>query len=359
MGVMDVRWEATRTTNIGLDVSAFKGLNLTLEVWQRRTTDMLYPQAIPVVLTGRVNNPSVNVGEMKNTGFEIDLGYNGTALGRDLSYQVSLNISTYKNQIVSLGSEKYLDGANFRQNMYTRSAVGRSFPEFYGYQVDGFFETQAEVNAHPTFGDYNAVGRYKFRDISGPDGVPDGKITPDDRTFLGSPHPDFVGGINFNLEYKGFDLNGQFYGSYGNKVVNYVRRWLDYDQFIGGRSYEALYKSWGSKYLVGKPTLPKAEKGAASTTNQLPSSAFIEDASYLRLRNLQVGYNLGKLLNTPAISSMRIYFQVSNLFTLTKYSGLDPETNAGTDRNNARNYGIDQGQWPTPRQIMVGITLGL
>ena len=353
LGVENVKWEATRTANIGIDIAAFKGVSLTFDLWQRRTTDMLFPQSIPQVF-GRFSNPSVNVGEMLNTGFELDLGYRGTALGRDLNYQLSLNISRYKNEIISLGNDKYLDGGGFRQNVYTRSEVGHAFPEFYGYIVDGFFETQAEVDKHATFGDYNAVGRYKFRDVNN-----DGRITTDDRTYIGSPHPDFVGGLNFNLEYKGFDLNGQFYGSYGNQVINYVRRWIDFDQFIGGRSYESLYKSWGSKYLVGKAILPKAETGAASSTNQLPSTAFIEDASYLRLRNLQLGYNLGKLLNTPAVNSLRLYVQVTNLFTLTKYSGLDPETNSGTGRDNARNYGMDQGQWPTPRQVMFGITLGL
>ena len=356
MGVADVKWEATRTTNVGIDAAFLGGFNLTFDVWQRRTTDMLYPQAIPMVF-GRVTTPSVNVGEMKNTGFDLDLGYRGTALNRELTYQLNMNISRYKNEIVSLGNDRYLEGGGFRQQVYTRSEVGHAFPEFFGYIVDGIFQNQAEVDAHATYGTYNAVGRYKFKDISGPDGVPDGRITVDDRTYLGSPHPDFVGGLNFNLEYKGFDLNGQFYGSYGNKVVNYVRRWLDYNQFIGGRSWESLYKSWGSPYLVGEATIARAETNVPE--NQNPSTVFIEDASYLRLRNLQVGYNLGKLFNTPIISTMRVYAQITNLFTLTKYSGLDPETNSATDRNNARNYGIDQGQWPTPRQIMVGITLGL
>jgi hypothetical protein len=314
---------------------------------------MLYPRAIPQVF-GRVTTPSVNVGEMENRGFDLDIGYRGTGLGRELRYQLSLNVSRYKNKIVELSGVEgeFLEGSNYRQHVYTRSQAGTTFPEFYGYIVDGIFQTQAEVDTHAPYGTYNKVGRYKFRDVNG-----DGRITADDRTFIGSPHPDFVGGLNFNLEYKNFDLSGQLYGSYGNKMMNYVRRWLDYSQFLGGRSYESLYNSFGSPYLKGEVKLPLAETGV--TESQNPSTAFVEDASYLRLRNLQLGYNVGKLLNTPVVTSLRVFVQATNLFTFTKYSGLDPETNTEAGRNSARNYGVDQGQWPTPRQFMIGFNLGL
>ena len=359
LGNTDVKWETTKNINVGIDVALSMGLTFSFDVYNRRTTDMLFPKSIPATL-GRVTAPSLNVGEMLNTGFDLDIGYRGSALNRELRYSISLNVTHYKNEIIRLsGNElEFLEGNDLRQSRYTRTEKGRAFPEFYGYIVDGIFQTQAEVDAHATFGSYNEVGRYKFRDISGPDGVPDGRITADDRTYIGSPHPDFAGGMNFNVEYKGFDLNGMFRFSYGNKVVNYARRWLDYEQFKGGRSYESLYKSFGSPYLVGEATLPKAEPGRSET--QQSSTVFIEDASFLRLSNLQLGYNLGNLLNTPAISSLRVYLQITNLFTITPYSGLDPETSQNNaDRGAWINYGTDQGQWPTPRQFMVGITLGL
>jgi TonB-linked SusC/RagA family outer membrane protein len=361
LGNPNVKWESTKTFSIGIDAAFLGGFTLTADYYQRRTTDMLYPKAVPAV-AGRATAPSVNVGEMFNRGFDIDLGYRGTALNRDLRYQVSLNFSTYKNELVNLTGNKdeFLDGSGFREQIYTRSMSGHAYPEFYGYIVDGIFQTKEEAAAWPVAFDqaYNEPGHYKFRDISGPDGVPDGKITTLDRTFIGSPHPDFYGGVNFNIEYKGFDLNGQFYGTYGNKMVNYSMRFINYYQFDGGRGYDYLYNSWGSPYLKdnAKAKLPKSDR---STVSQYPSTAFIEDASYLRLRNLQLGYNLSKLVNIPSVNSLRLYVQVTNLFTLTKYSGLDPDASRGESRDSARNFGVDSGAWPTPREIMFGLSIGL
>ena len=349
-GINDAKWETTYTTNVGIDAAFLSGFILNVDVWQRRTTDMLYPKAIPAVF-GRVSQPTVNVGEMKNTGFDFNFGYRGTAMSRELHYALNMNISHYKNKIIKLGREGEYLSTSLRTMEYTRAEPGTAFPEFYGYVVDGIFETQAEVDAWPAFGDYNKIGRYKFKDING-----DGKIDTNDRQYIGSPHPKFVGGLNFTLEYKGIDLTGEFYGSYGNKMLNYVRRWLDYKQFLGGRSYESLYESYGSPWLKGKATLPLAE---TRQEHQFPSTVFIEDASYLRLRNLQLGYNLGKVMTIPTVYSLRIYLQVTNLFTLSKYSGLDPETTSNAGRVSQTAYGIDQGQWPTPRQIIVGLSVGL
>lgn len=187
----------------------------------------------------------------------------------------------------------------------------------------------------------------------------DGVINADDRTYIGSPHPKFVAGLNFSVEYKNFDLNGQLFGSYGNKMVNYVRRFIDFAQFNGGRSHDRLYNSWGSPYLSDntKAKLPIAEGN--DSPSQVPSTAFIEDASYLRLRNLQIGYNFTKLINRPGINNLRLYIQATNLFTITDYSGLDPEVNVrGTGKDDARNFGVDSGSWPTPRQFMIGLNVG-
>ena len=360
LGVSDVKWETTSTTNVAIDAAFLRNFNLTLDVWYRRTTDMLYPKAIPAV-NGSYSAPNVNVGEMENRGFDLDIGYKGAALQNDLRYQLNLNISQYKNKVVKLtGAEgEFLDGGAYRQEIYTRTMTGTAFPEFFGYIVDGIFQTEAEASAHPVrvgLPNYNKPGHYKFRDYNG-----DGVINEDDRTFIGSPHPKFTGGLNFNFEYKMFDLNGQFYSSYGNKMVNQVSRWIDFVQFDGGRSKDRLYNSWGSPYLSdwSKARLPMAE--VDDTSSQTASTAFIEDASYLRLRNLQLGCNLSKLLHVRDIKSLRVFLQVTNLFTFTKYSGLDPEVNiSGTaSRNNSRNYGVDAGSWPTPRQILFGVNIGL
>lgn len=358
LGNDQVVWEATTTYNVGVDATLLdRKFNFSIDAWHRYTSDMLFPEPIPQVF-GDVSAPSINIGEMKNMGFDIELGYNGKAIENKLTYNVTGTISRYTNEIVKISSDmkREYDAVSLRQLVYTRFAVGTAYPEFYGYIVDGIFQTQAEADAHPqAFGtNYNKPGHFKFRDISGPDGKPDGKITTADRTYIGSPHPDFVGGLNIDLAYNNFDLNLFFYGSYGNEVVNYVTRWIDYGMFNGGLSKKALYESWGSPYLKNNAdaTLPMLDQNDIS---QYPSTAFLEDGSYLRLKNLRLGYTVPRsVLQRAQIKSLKVYAQVSNLFTLTKYSGLDPEINLG-----GTSMGLDQGAWPTPRQVMFGVNLGL
>jgi len=361
IGNAQVQWEETATLNVGIDATFLRSLSVSFDLWQRRTTNMLYQQAIPMVL-GRVTAPYLNVGEMSNKGFDLDIQYRGVALNKELRYTLGLNVSGYVNKIDQLTGNKdeFIDGPGLREQIYTRSKTGTAFPEYFGYTVDGILQSDAEAAAHtPAFGSYNAAGRYKFIDING-----DGKVDSNDRGYIGSPHPKFVTGLNFNFEYKGFDLNGQLYASVGHKMINYVRRFTEFSQFNGGRHHNRLYKTWGSPYLNGdnsKATLPVAET-LQSTTSQFPSTAWIEDASFLRLRNLQLGYNLTNVVNMPSVSSLRVYVQVTNLFTITNYSGLNPEQSPGNDfgaGDGPRNLGVDQGQWPTPRQWMFGVSIGL
>jgi TonB-linked SusC/RagA family outer membrane protein len=353
-GNPDVKWETTKTTNLGIDAAFNNNLTVSLDLWQRVTSDMLYPKQIPMVL-GRASAPSINVGEMKNQGFDIELGYSNNALGGELTYNLNFNLSHYKNEIVKLSDneDEFLSGGSFREMIYTRSEIGTAFPEFYGYMVEGIFQTQAEADAWPTAfgedGDYNEPGHYKYKDVTG-----DGVINSDDRTYIGSPHPDFTAAFNANLNYKGFGLVAHFYSSYGNEMVNYVRRFIDFVQFQGGRSHDRLYNSWGSPYLDDNANakLPKAEGN--DIDSQQPSTAFIEDASYLRLENLRLSYDVNRLLNGDNFRNIQVFGQMSNVFTISKYSGLDPEVNSG-----GSNLGIDSGAWPTPRQIMFGVNIGL
>jgi hypothetical protein len=338
---------------VGLDATVFKNFDLTLDVWQRRTTNMLYAKAIPQVL-GQATAPSVNVGEMLNKGFDIALGYRGSALNNELTYNVNVDVSHYKNEIVKLAgvSGEILQGSAYREQIYTRTQQGRAFPEFFGYVVEGIFQTADEAAAWPkafgSTGTYNKPGHYKYKDLN------DDKVINDlDRTYIGSPHPDFTAGLNFSVAYKGFDLYALFYASVGNEMVNYVRRFTDFVQFAGGRSYDRLYNSWGSPYLKDntQAKLPMAETN--DTQSQVVSTAFIEDASFLRLKNLKVGYDLNRVMKTK-LRTLQIYGQVSNLFTITKYSGLDPEVNSS-----GVNMGVDMGSWPTARQILFGVNIGI
>ncbi len=359
-GNADAKWESTTTSNIGIDMTMFNGkISLGIDAWLRNTSDMLYQKAIPSVV-GDATAAYINIGEMKNKGLDVSATYNGKAMGGKLSYSVTANISTYKNEVVKLTDNKdeYLAGSELRQMSYTRSYVGWEYPSFYGYIVDGIFQTQAEADAWPTAigedGNYNKPGHFKFRDVDG-----NGYIDSNDRTKIGSPHPDFYGGINFQLNYGNFDMAAFFTGSYGNDMVNYVNRWINYKNFLGNRSKDRLYKSWGSPYLKdnSKATLAMAEND--DEISQYPSTHFIEDASYLRLKTFQLGYNLPKKsLDKLKLSNVRIYFQASNLFTLTKYSGLDPEGGLDPDGSDSL-MGVDRGAWPTAQEFMLGVDFSL
>ncbi len=359
-GNTSVKWESTTTINIGIDATLLKNFTLALDVWQRSTKDMLYPKQLPLVL-GTASRPSINIGEMKNTGVDLTLGYANSSMNGDFTYSADLVFSTYKNELVRLTdvATDFYQGSGYREKYYTRTQTGRAFPEFFGYIVDGIFQSQAEADNWPkafgAAGTYNKPGHFKYRDVSGPNGEPDNVIDANDRTYIGSPHPDFTAGLSINLGYKGFSFSTTLFATVGNDVVNYVSRFIDYTQFESGKSHRRLYESWGSPYLKSNAdaTMPIIYQN--DTPHQEPSTAFLEDGSFLRMKTLRIGYDFNKLLNSR-FSTVTLYFQGSNLFTMTKYSGLDPEI---AIPNSAINMGIDSGAWPTTKQFLFGISFGL
>ena len=346
-GNNDVSWETTETFNAGVNATMLdKKLTLNVDVWQRNTSDMLYRLSIPQVM-GIATPPFVNIGKMKNKGIDIELGYHNTLMNGKFTYAVNATWSHYKNEVVSLSDNtKEVMGYSLRQVEYTRATTGQAYPMFYGLIADGIIQNAAEAASAPKFDAYTTVGHFKYRDLNG-----DGLITMDkDRTYIGDPHPKFTGGLNIDLGYANFDLNMFFYGSYGNDMINYVSRWIDYGQFVGGLSKDALYNSWTPTNTGAR--LPMLDGAAHS---QEASTAFIEDGSYLRMKTMRLGYTVPQtILDKAKIKSLRVYLQATNLFTLTKYRGLDPELDSS-----GMNMGVDQGSWPTPRQITVGLILGL
>jgi TonB-linked SusC/RagA family outer membrane protein len=364
LGNVNAKWETTTALNLGVDLTMLDNkLEVNLDLFDRKTSDMLYAVQLPHVY-GNAQRPSVNIGEMENKGIDLMLTYHGE-VGKDFKYTLRANASHYKNNVIKLNDneKEVLWGDTERGNIYTISKAGEPISSFYGYEVLGFFNTWEEANAYPQFGDYNAPGRFKYKDQltvdTNSDGVPDkadGVINADDRVIIGSPHPDLVYGLNIDLQYKNFDATMFFQGSYGNELINYVSRWTDYFQFNGNRSPERLYESWTeARYKSGaKITLPIAE--THDTNSQLPNSSFVESGSYFRLKNLQIGYSLPKeLVTRMKVSNLRLYVQATNLFTITPYSGLDPEIRSTNDRHN----GLDQGIYPTSQTIMFGLNLSL
>lgn len=344
-GNLNGKWETTTTTNVGFDATLFNQLTINFDWYDKTTTDMLYQLGLPFT-QGEATAPFQNVAEMNNTGIDLGLAYSNTAMGGDLSYNIAANFSTYKNEVISLGdnANEVLIGPSRRQYSYTRSITGQPISSFYGLIIDGF-TTQADVGSGEYDAYYDRPGRYKYRDING-----DGLITDDDRTFIGSPHPDFTYGLNLNIQYKNFDVTMFFQGVQGNDLLNYVNRWIDFVTFQGNRSVKMLTDSW-------TPENPNASLPVLSAGDNLsyqPSSYFVEDGSYFRMKNLQIGYNFPTI---AGIDNLRLYFQATNLFTITDYSGLDPEVNIQFGNNNM--FGFDEGIYPTPQQFILGLNLGL
>ena len=357
IGNPDARWETTISTNIAIDATLFGALDVSLDLWKKDTEDMLFRVAIPSVV-GVAREPSINIGSMENKGIDITVDYRGN-ITDDLSYHVAATFSTFTNEITKLSNteEEFIIGDDVRGQIYTRAEVGSSFPEFFGYVVDGIFQTQEEADVHAVNGTYNQPGNLIVRDIDG-----DGEITPDDRTFIGSPLPDFTAGLNFGIQFKGFDLSATLYTSIGNDIANYTSRFRRYGLFQGPKAPDRLYRSWGSPFLDDNrnAVLPKAS--SSTSFEQNASTEYIEDGSYLRLQNLQLGYNFSNsILEKLHLTNLRFYVQGSNLFTITDYSGLDPELPVPflNDGRWEINRGIDIGGWPISRQFLVGLNVTL
>jgi TonB-linked SusC/RagA family outer membrane protein len=351
-GNPNARWETTNTINFGLDFTVFNNLSLGIDIWKKKTKDMLFPKSIPAVY-GYASAPSVNIGDMLNRGIDLTLDYKGKSTNGDFTYNINIVASTYKNEILTLSDkeDEVRYGTIQRDQYYTFAKRGTAFPEFYGYKVLGIFQSDAEANTYltneldPT---YNKAGHFIFADINN-----DGVINSQDRTSIGNPHPDLTLGLNLNFGYKNFDLLATFYSSIGNDALNVDRRTLDFNYMEFWRGTRRLYESWGSPHLNDNSNAKMPIAEINDQVSQLPSSYYIEDASYLRLRNLQFGYTFpNNLVNKIGIDNLRLFLVGQNLFTITKYSGLDPAF-----YNSGINLGVDGGRWPTVKSYMLGLNV--
>jgi TonB-linked SusC/RagA family outer membrane protein len=351
------KWETTTQTNIGFDATLFNKLTLNFDWYSRLTSDMLYQLPQPAT-RGVASLPYQNVGEMSNKGIDIMLSYNGQSANGDFKYSIGANWSTYKNEVVKISSNanEVLLGPDRRQYIYTRAEDGHPISSFYGLIIDGFtdgsesYDSAGELYSKVYPGYYNYAdgkGRFKYRDVDG-DGVLDATA---DRTFIGNPHPKFIYGLNFSASYKNFDFTLFLQGVSGNDVINYVRRWTDFNNFQGNRSMRFYADSWTPE-LGDAALLPILSQN--DDQSQQPSTYFVEKGSYLRCKNFQIGYTIP---NLKGIDRLRLYFQTTNLFTITKYSGLDPEINIQYGNNN--NLGWDEGLYPTARNFIFGVNFGL
>ena len=363
IGDTEARWETVEMFNVGADLTAFRNrLTAGVDFYVKKTSDMLVP-ASWTILAGTASKPNVNMGDMKNTGVDFQIGWRDKV--GQFSYNISANASWYKNEVVRLGASDLYTSTRINQMAITTE--GQPIGMFYGYVLDGIYTSVNDVinygkvpygvsdQVNPKTGNLiwhedaaNQVGHYRFKDLNN-----DGKITDADREMIGNPHPDVTGGVNIGLGWKNWDLSTYLYYSIGNDLYAHYKLYTDWGQLANVYTYDRLEKAWHPEQNPNG-TMPMFVRGDTHAETNVSHTGYIQDGSYLRMQTLTLGYTLPKKwLNKIGMSRIRFYAQMSNVFTITGYEGLDPEVYQGSDRSR----GIDYGSYGMPRQYLFGVNI--
>jgi TonB-linked SusC/RagA family outer membrane protein len=340
----NVKWESSVQFNGGLDIGFFDNkLEIVIDVYNKQSKDMLLPAILPAT-AGSFNAPFVNIGEMRNSGVEFTL--NTQNLTGAINWRTSANISINRNEIVDLGSTGSLPGIVQRVPI-TRTEEGLPIGQYYGHVALGIFESQEEVEAAAFQEIGTRAGDIQFEDLNA-----DGVINEEDRTFIGSPHPDYTINLINDITVGNFDFNIFARGVFGNEVYNLLRRDLAGTGAWVNQSVDVIDR-W-------TPTNPDGSEPRANgndpNANRRVSSRFVEDGTFIRIQNAALGYTMPRnKLSQYGISNLRIYVSGQNLATWTKYSGYDPEI--GSYNQNPLINGVDNGRFPVARSITFGLNL--
>ena len=351
-----VKWETSEQYNVGLDARFLRQrLSLTLDGYIKSTKDWLV-QA-PIRATAGTGGPVINGGDVKNKGIEVGLSWNDN-IGRDFTYSVGANFAYNHNEV---GNIPTLDGIihgkdnQIFQNAeeFYRAENGHAIGYFWGYKTAGLFQNQKEINDWIAAGNGIYQADVKPGDVKYVDINHDGVINASDKVDLGNGLPKYTFGFNVNLAWKGFDLSANFTGAAGFQIAQSYR-----DPSSSQANYSRrILKRWTGEGTSNE--IPRVTYGDVG--NWLFSDLYLQDGDYIRLQNLTMGYDFKKLISWKGLSKMRLYFQVQNLFTLTKYDGMDPEIGSfnGTDGNSSDAWvsGVDMGYYPHPRTFIVGLNL--
>ncbi|TPN83515.1 TonB-dependent receptor [Aquimarina algicola] len=330
----NLTWETTTTTNLGISTTLLNNsINFDLDVYRAVTKDMLLAVPVdPTVFGNTIGTIFRNFGEMTNTGFDLGISYSNN---RDAAfkYSIGVNVSHYKNEVDFLDIEnpdQVIPNPNLgSQTRFetTNTVAGEPISSFVGFTWEGIDQDTGRAI-----------------------------ITGDSRDIIGNPHPDFTYGINFDAEYKNFDLSMLFQGSQGNDIYNLTKFWTDFSNFEGARSLDYIQNSWTPENRGG--TLPAF---TLSADESVGSSYYIEDGSYIRLKNIAVGYTLGETISEKLrVDKIRLFIQGKNLITITDYSGLDPEINLSNYTNQQQanlEIGVDRGAYPVSRSVNLGLNV--
>ena len=345
---IDLKWESDTKIDLGFEAKLFNNkLEITADYFNNTRTDLIIG-GVPI---SGINGgyapgsgaPAVNAGKVKNSGFELVLNYKNNS--NDFKYDLGFNITTINNEVLEVkNSTNFIERGSFAigQLSPTRMEVGQPIGVFYGLQTDGIFQNQAEINAAPTqnLGTPTSPGDFRYKDVNG-----DGVVNFFDRTYIGKSIADYTLGFNINLNYKNFDFITYSYASVGNDMIrNYERT----ENKLNKLNY--VLDRWTGEGTSN--SVPRVTTGASS--NNLFSSYFVEDASFLRIQNIQLGYSLPKkVIEKLGMSKFRVYGSVNNVYTFSKYRGFDATANTGDPIAG----GIDSGFYPAPRIYSLGLNV--
>lgn len=355
----DVTWETSEQWDFGIDARFFdQRLSLAADYYIKNTKDLLI-QA-PILDSYGLDAPYVNGGDVRNSGFEIGLGWNDHE--GDFNYSVNLNVAYNKNEVTKINKRNgYIEGesnilANNTAPIY-RMEEGHPIGYFYGYKTEGVIQNNDDLKAYldknckgdaanSLQGNSIQPGDLKFADVNH-----DGVITDADKTEIGDPHPDFTGSIGFSCSYKGWDLSITTYGAFGQQVM---RSWRKFTDNIWDNYTTEVLDYWHGEGTSNR--YPRLTSGSNTNFVQV-SDIYVEDADYFRLQNITIGYDFKKLWKKCPMQQLRLYFTAQNLFTITGYKGMDPEVGANAGVGDSWASGIDVGYYPTPRTYMVGVNI--
>lgn len=349
-----IKWETSTQTNIGVDVGLWRDkLSLTVDIFKKVSNDVLVRVPIPQA-GGSTRAPYVNAASIQNQGMELALSYRSRH--GDMTYYINPNLSVVKNEVVSIaGSEPILGGFGLSDGPLTKTEPGRPIGSFFLWEMDGIFQSMEEIEASPFQTKDTRPGDVRFKDING-----DNIIDDKDRSHKGNPFPNFTYGMQMGVDYKNFDLSMMLQGVQGNDVYFLYGNFAYETQSRGFNSYADILDRWTPTNT--DTNIPKVSLDDRNG-NRRSSTRFLYDGSYMRIRNISLGYNLRSVINWRAISGMRVFVTVQNAFTFTKYPGLDPEIQANA--NDTRGLGIssdlavgiDWGTVPAPRTYIAGFKI--
>ena len=346
LGDANTGWQEDIVTNVGFETIILQNkLNITVDWYKKKAKGLLFPVTLPDVLGG-ATTPNINVGVLENKGFDILLGSKGN-WSADWRWDASLTLTTYKNKILKLTDIPYFIPPFSQTGPFVRNQVGHATSSYYGYKVIGIFKDADEVSK-AALQDKAAPGRFRFLDANN-----DNIINADDKIFTGNPNPKFTAGFNIGIIYKNFDFSTFCYGSFGNDVVNVTKFLTDFFQSgTFAKSKDLLYNSWTPQNTDAK--IPIIENDFNFSNIAEPISYFVEKGTYFRNKSMILGYTLPKtFLQKFKSEKFRVYIQAVNLFTITNYSGLDPELSG-----NNGGFGLDFGNYPNnQKQYVFGMNM--